>query len=103
VQTGFYVPLVLVAFVSGLELPALIELGKTKGGFFSVLAWDYFGMFAGCLAYPLWMIFYLGVFGSAGAAVLFNVLSIFLFLISPRSSFAEIEIASDPSVRSDLF
>src|SRR5690348_6796580 len=75
-----YFPLVLTAFISGLELPAWFRLSR-RGDDLRILAWDYFGMFVASVCYPLVLLYQYGVFGSAALAVSLNcfVLIILLF------------------------
>lgn len=69
-----YLPLIGVALVSGVELPALVDLaGATRADQnLEVLGWDYVGMFIASLCYPLLFLYQYGVFGSAGIAAAIN-------------------------------
>lgn len=71
-----YIPLIAVAFVSGVELPALM---KSSSQDFSVLGFDYVGMFLACLAYPLYFLYNWGVSGTAVFASLINLVVLIYF------------------------
>ncbi len=72
-----YLPLVAVAFISGFELPALMELAKRIGkNSFRALAWDYWGMVGASLAYPLVLLDGLGIKGSSILMGLINAIAL---------------------------
>ena len=50
-----HLPIVLVGFLSGLEIPLLAILMKTNESFADVLGIDYFGSLAGTVVYALWL------------------------------------------------
>ncbi len=66
-----HLPIVMIGFFSGIELPLLMSVSdsKDKG---LVLAFDYFGMFAGTLLFP---IFLLPIFGVISTMLIASALN----------------------------
>jgi spermidine synthase len=70
-----YVPVVVVAFLSGQELPLLFQIydleekAESEG---VVLLWDYLASFLATLLFPLLMLPFLGVFTTLVVAVFLN-------------------------------
>jgi spermidine synthase len=78
-----YVPILLVGFISGFELPLLMDQDNEKAKSFT-LAFDYFGMFAGTLIFPLFLLPTWGVNGSLWAAAVLNGVAFFYLLIQRK-------------------
>ncbi len=72
-----YVPVIAAGWISGLELPALLELAKNSSTHrFSPLAWDYAGMFLASALFPLYLLHSAGVFGVSMFAALLSLLAL---------------------------
>jgi spermidine synthase len=76
----FYI--ILIGFLSGIELPFLIRLAKQSQGFSigRVLFLDYLGSFIAAVIFPLYMMPYYNLFTVAATIALFNTLVAFYLL-----------------------
>jgi|GEM_PF-6949616 len=74
-----------IGFLSGRELPLLMDLAGDRGAY-AVLAADYFGMLLAAVAFPYLLLPMAGMLGSLCAAALLNALSIQLLIpgLHPR-------------------
>lgn len=74
--------IVIIGFLSGLELPLLIDMGKMfdkkKGSF--VLAFDYFGTLIGAILFPIVIVPQLHIFTIGYIVSLMNILVAFLVM-----------------------
>lgn len=98
-SSAFWIPswiymhalILIIGFLSGLELPILMEIGRTQGGKSlsqKVLAIDYMGTFVGAVAFPLFIFEHLGLVAGAaftGSLNLFAALGV-LFLRQEKST-----------------
>jgi spermidine synthase len=77
--------IVIIGLLSGYELPLLMAIGaqSTHGTGHQVLITDYAGTLLAAIAFPLWLLPSLGVFGVAATAGLLNVLTA-LFIQAQR-------------------
>ena len=77
-----YFLVLLVGFLSGIELPLLmdIEEAKNKRGGLRALAVDFFGTFLGCILFPLFFLTQLGVFTTASLVGTLNLVVAFVLL-----------------------
>ena len=77
-----YSLVVLVGFLSGIELPLLmdIEESKQERGGLRALGVDFFGTFLGCVLFPLVFLSYLGVFKTASLVGSLNLIIAFVLL-----------------------
>jgi hypothetical protein len=68
--------IVAVGFISGLELPLLMDMGKkiSSTGDNKVLALDYIGTLLGAVLFPLFILPYFSIFTTAFIVALFNCL-----------------------------
>ncbi len=92
-QVLSYLPVIAIGYVSGFELPLLMDVPRSARGGTRILAADYFGMFMGSMLFPLFLLPLLGVFGAAQAAAACNALAAILFAWSVSSPKSEREPA----------
>lgn len=69
----FYLPVILIGFLSGLELPLLFSLAASDRNKFRILSADYIGMFCGSLAVPLVLYPFAGPFVASQTVALLNL------------------------------
>ncbi|WP_374075812.1 hypothetical protein [Bdellovibrio bacteriovorus] len=75
-----YVPIIAAGFISGFELPWLMDnVSGNRKSF--ILAWDYFGMFIGTLVFPLFLLPVWGVSNSLYFCALLNAVA-FAYLLT---------------------
>tara|TARA_B110001454_G_scaffold219179_1_gene250853 strand:+ start:145492 stop:146049 length:558 start_codon:yes stop_codon:yes gene_type:complete len=76
-QYLYHVPLIVIALVTGFEIPYLFH-GQADDRKSQILAFDYGGMFVACLAFPLLFIENLGLFGSYAVVLCLQILTVWL-------------------------
>lgn len=74
-----YVPIIAAGFISGFELPWLMD-GVSGNRKSFILAWDYFGMFIGTLIFPLFLLPAWGVSNSLYFCAVLNAVA-FAYLL----------------------
>lgn len=74
--------IILIGFLSGIELPFLVRLAKQSQGFSigRVLFLDYIGSFLAAVVFPLYMMPYYNLFTVAACIALFNTIVAFYLL-----------------------
>jgi S-adenosylmethionine/arginine decarboxylase-like enzyme len=81
--TANHLLIIIIGFLSGLELPLLIDMGKTidkkKGSF--VLAYDYFGTLVGAILFPIIILPQLHIFTIGYIVSAMNVLVAFFVMV----------------------
>lgn len=77
-----YTVISIIGFLSGLELPFLMDLFNKKEFSYSgkVLAFDFFGTFLGTILFPLIFIYYFNILTVPIIVASFNMIAIILFL-----------------------
>ncbi len=81
----FYI--ILIGFLSGIELPFLMRLAKQSQGFSTgkVLFLDYIGSFIAAILFPLFLMPYYNLFGIAASIALFNTIIAFYLILKSKS------------------
>jgi predicted membrane-bound spermidine synthase len=75
-----FLPLSLIAFFSGVELPFLLDLVKQKRDKDFILFWDFAGMFAAGLLFAFVFLDVLTVFQTLSVSVFFTTICVFTLL-----------------------
>lgn len=104
-----FLPVLVIGFLSGYEVPLLMALGRTEVERRRVLAWDYVGSFFAALLYAFWLVPSAGLIVTLFSTCLLNLLvAVFLSLRLPRMRIVQIvELAAMAALvfflyRSDL-
>ena len=79
--------IILIGFLSGIELPLLMDLGKERAesGNEHVLIFDYVGTLLAAIGFPLVLLPWLGIIGVASTVAMGNVLIALLWLSTSPS------------------
>lgn len=88
--------IILIGFLSGIELPFLVRLAKQSQGFSigRVLFLDYIGSFVAAVVFPLYMMPYYNLFSVAVSIALFNTIVAFYLLPKKTSKLISIILIS---------
>lgn len=76
----YYIPVMMIGWISGLELPLLLSLGENRRRELQILSADYLGMFAGSLLIPLVWYSAFGPFAGSLWLALINLVGAALLL-----------------------
>ena len=83
-----YVPIMLVGFLSGLEIPILAQFMKTEQAFADTLGVDYFGSLVGTVVYAVYMY---PIFGLVSVAIFIGFLNIFTAVVVFGNKYYEVK------------
>jgi len=81
-----HLPIIVIGFLSGIELPLLMEASPEKSRNI-VLAYDYVGMFSAAILFPLLLLPHLGVINAILVATFMNAVLGLIFLRGVRSGY----------------
>ena len=78
-----YIIISLIGFLSGLELPLLMDSYNDKINSYSgkILAYDFFGTFLGTILFPLILIPYINILYIPATISILNIFGVFIYLI----------------------
>ena len=81
-----YLPVLIIGFISGYEIPLLFSIGKDiQLAENRILSADYVGMFIGTVVFPLFLLKSVGTLGSALVAALINgIIACYQIIKSPK-------------------
>lgn len=80
-----YLPILAVAFLTGFELPLIMELTDDPAASIEILSYDFGGMFLATVLFPFFLLPELGIFGTLNICLILNLASM-LYVLKQKSS-----------------
>ena len=78
-----YIPILGVAFLTGFELPLIMEMTDDPAASIEILSYDFGGMFVATVLFPFFFLPVLGVFATLNTCLILNLASL-VYVLKPK-------------------